>query len=76
LIHWKNSYIAAMEFSRCARAPMLAQPERPDIVARSLKTQQQTSSHAEVDVDLGEPDTGRKGSSIRQLWQRPRSKCS
>src|ERR1700756_4625366 len=21
LIHWKNSYIAAMEFSRCARAP-------------------------------------------------------
>jgi len=26
---------------------------------RSLKTQQQTSSHVEVDVDLGEPDHGR-----------------
>src|SRR5437867_12861073 len=27
--------------------------------ARSLKTQQQTSSHVEVDVDLGEPEHGR-----------------
>jgi hypothetical protein len=34
------------------------------LLARSLKTQQQTSSHVEVDVDLGEPDHGRITKSI------------
>jgi hypothetical protein len=34
---------------------------------RSLKTQQQTSSHAEVDVDLGGPVSGRNRSSINGL---------
>ena len=64
-----------MEFSRCARAP-LAQREITG-QARSLKTQQQTSSHAEVDVDLGEPDHGRKGAVKnntefhRRAWQPP-----
>src|SRR5690348_4924216 len=82
LIHWKNSYIAAMEFSRCARAPMLAPRENAGARAGLSKLNSETSStlssdnSAEVDVDLGEPDTGRKGSSIRRLWQRPRSKCS
>ncbi len=41
---------------------------------RSLKTQQQTSSHVEVDVDLGEPDHGRSCSCEqrhRQAWQPP-----
>ena len=32
--------------------------------ARSLKTQQQTSSHVEVDVDLGEPESLDGASSI------------
>ena len=42
-------------------------------LARSLKTQQQTSSHVEVDVDLGEPDHGRidQRSIHRQAWQPP-----
>ena len=53
LIHWKNSYIAAMEFSRCART---AWSTRLRTDTQSLKTQQQTSSHVEVDVDLGEPE--------------------
>ena len=36
---------------------MLTQHEKNRAVAgRSLKTQQQTSSHVEVDVDLGEPE--------------------
>ena len=35
---------------------MPAQQRRTGPPARSLKTQQQTSSHVEVDVDLGEPD--------------------
>src|SRR5689334_14164121 len=48
-----------MEFSRCARAPARPTRERrllSEQQSRSLKTQQQTSSHVEVDVDLGEPD--------------------
>src|SRR3954454_12627447 len=44
-----------MEFSRCARAPLPAQQEKPAVRGRSLKTQQRTSSHVEVDVDLGGP---------------------
>ena len=41
----------------------LAQHEKTGNKARSLKTQQQTSSHVEVDVDLGEPDHGRMNDS-------------
>ena len=39
--------------------------------ARSLKTQQQTSSHVEVDVDLGEPDHGRITVIHRRAWRPP-----
>ena len=50
----KNTLVLLWSFQG-ARELQPAQPERP-AESRSLKTQQQTSSHVEVDVDLGEPD--------------------
>jgi hypothetical protein len=57
----KNTMYAAMEFSRCARAPAPARPRR----ARSLKTQQRND--VEVDVIPGEfgVPTAREPSRIR-----------
>jgi hypothetical protein len=43
---------------------------------RSLKTQQQTSSHAEVDVDLGGPGFRTEASFHTTVWQRLRSNSS
>ncbi len=55
-----------------ARELVPAQRENTEpLLARSLKTQQQTSSHVEVDVDLGEPDHGRIKDIHRQAWQPP-----
>src|SRR2546426_8488507 len=48
----KNTCVAAMEFSRCARVGPAVR-EEPGLGARSLKTQQR--GHVEVDVVLGEP---------------------
>src|SRR6201986_4201085 len=42
-----------MEFSRCARAELAQRENAGPLLARPLKTQQQTSSFVEVDVDLG-----------------------
>src|SRR2546428_1577383 len=47
----KNTCVAAMEFSRCARLTRPAEKRRPR--GRSLKTQQR--GYVEVDVLLGEP---------------------
>jgi hypothetical protein len=46
----KNTHVAAMEFSRCARAGARRRTAR---TRRSLKTQQRTST-VEVDIVLGE----------------------
>src|SRR5438128_12550015 len=48
----KNTCVAAMEFSRCARVAPPYEKNRAS-GARSLKTQQR--GHVEVDVVLGEP---------------------
>src|ERR1700730_12510996 len=49
----KNTCVAAMEFSRCARKSP-AQLRNAGLAGRSLKTQQR--GDVEVDVILGEPD--------------------
>ena len=59
----KNTLYAAMEFSRCT--PALVRPnEKAARMARSLKTQQ--CSYTEVDVILGELETGRTNPSTAE----------
>ena len=62
----KNTCVATMEFSRCARADAHLEKE-PSRLARSLKTQQRETGlhffrpiYIEVNVFLGDLESGRK----------------